>query len=226
MGGAYVPAPTSREGWLAGSYVPPDRLAARTALKLGAGCLLAGIVLMGLGSRTVGPLLVVGGILLLAMGGGILIMSHTAGEAAGRLVGATALPSGATTPAPKGYSAIEALAARGEYRRAAEAYEREIAGDRTDAEACVRLAELLLHHLDDAEGAAVRYREARERTADARRRQFITFRLVDIYRDHLHEAGRAIVELRRFLDSFPDAPQAAGARAELARLLAERHGAS
>ncbi len=223
MGGAYVPAPTSREGWLAGSHVPPDRLAARTALMVGAGFLVGGVVLTGLGSSRLGPLVLVGGVLLLAMGGGILLMSHTAGEAVARLLGATALPSGATTPPPKAYSAIEALVVRGEYGRAAEAYARAIAADAADVDARVRLAELLLHHLGDAEGAATRYREARERTPDPRRRQFITFRLVDIYRDHLHERGRAIVELRRFLDAFPSAPQAAGARAELARLLAEHH---
>jgi len=206
-----------------GSHVPPDRLAARTALTLGAGFLAVGLVLTGLGSGRLGPLLLMGGVLLLAMGGGILLMSHTAGEAAARLLGGTALPSGATTPPPKAYSAIEALVVRGEYGRAADAYEREIDADPADVEARIRLAELLLKHLDDAEGAATRYREARDRTSDERRRQFIAFRLVDIYRDHLHAPGRAIVELRRFLDSFPSAPQATGARAELTRLLAEHH---
>lgn len=204
-------------------YQEPDRFAAWNMLKL------AGIVFgLGVLVRAMHAVPMVGGALMLAglvfavSAAGIALIGGTAGSGLAHLFTQMYGASGATTPAPKLYSAIEALVARGEYAQAADAYVRETMADSGDVEACLRLAELRLRHLHDPEGAAAAYRDARDRCTDERRAQFIAFRLVDIYRDRLGDPGRAIVELRRFLDSFPNARQAAGARAELERLMAVR----
>jgi hypothetical protein len=47
-------------------------------------------------------------------------------------------------------------------------------------------------------------------------------RLIDLYLGPLQDPGRATVELRRLVERFPDTPDAAGARAALERLRAER----
>jgi hypothetical protein len=196
-------------------------VAARALLLAGTALVVVGVVgfvIPGLGAIL--TFAVPGGLLLLAIAVGVLVLGRTAGEGLGRTLGALYGGSGASTPARKGYSAIEALEARGAYTDAAAAYRAEIARDPADWEARVRLAELMLRHLDDPRAAVDLYREARTRVADEGRRIGLTLRLVDLYRDALHDRGRAVVELRRLIDTHPRSPHVAGARVELARLLA------
>ena len=49
----------------------------------------------------------------------------------------------------------------------------------------------------------------------------VTLRRVDIQRDRLKDRGRAIVELRRLVDTYPTSRHTSGARSELARLLSQ-----
>jgi hypothetical protein len=201
----------------------PDRVAVRYLLLVGG--LFVAIGLVGQlipGLAGILGMFLPGGLLLVLIAGGVFVVSRTAGEGLGRLVGHLYAPDGVSTPPTKAYSAIEALEARGAYADAAAAYDAAIARSPTDWETRVRLAELSLRRLDDPARAAALYGEARSLVTDERRAIALALRLVDIYRDRLHDRGRAIVELRRLIDTHPDSPLVAGARAELSRLIAQR----
>lgn len=190
--------------------------------------LIAGIVLGGGLLLTVVGLGIVGKLLMLA-GGALLVlgvvlfvvMRGLAMPAANALLTFLGFQSGSSTPLAKGYSHIEALTAQGRYREAAAAYRREIASDSKDVEARIQLAQLLLKHLDDPAGAATCYREVRDLVPDEARTIGYSLRLVDLYRTRLAAPGRALVELRRLIDRFPESPQVVGARRELQELLDE-----
>ncbi len=185
-------------------------------------------------------IVLIGGALLWAIGVGMGALFVLAGAALGVLVVVlfvvlklVAAPStnallallggqsGSSTPAPKGYSAIETLVVQGRYKDAVSAYRREIQSDPSDVEARSRLAQLLLDHLDDSAGAARLLAEARDLTRHEPRKIGYALRLVDLYRSRLKDRGKALVELRRLVDTFPDSPHTAGARSELAQLLEE-----
>jgi tetratricopeptide (TPR) repeat protein len=202
-------------------YLPPDQRAVRTLLVVGALLIATGMAGSLLGLSGFFGYFVPGGLLLLAMALGVFVVSRTAGEALARLLTSMYGASGDSTPPPKAYSAIETLVARGAYAEAAAAYRAEIARDPADGESRVRLAELLLSRLGQPAEAASLYAQARDLARDESRRIALSLRLVDIHRDCLHDRGRVIVELRRLVDTHASSPHAVGARAELARLLAQ-----
>jgi hypothetical protein len=205
------------------SYDLPDRVAVRYLLLVGGLFVALGLVGQLIpGIRSFLVLFLPGGLLLVLIAGGVFVVSRTAGEGLSRLIGNLYGPGGSSTPPSKAYSAIEALEARGAYADAAAAYAAEIARAPADWETRVRLAELSLRRLDDPARAATLYTEARGLVTDERRASALALRLVDIYRDRLHDRGRAIVELRRLIDTYPGSPLVRGARAELARLLAQQ----
>lgn len=198
--------------------LPPDQRAVRTLLVAGVILIATGVAGSAIGLGAFFGLFAPGGVLLLLVALGVFVVSRTAGDALARLLTGA---SGDSTPPPKAYSAIETLVARGAYADAAAAYRGEIARDPADGEARVRLAELLLARLDQPVEAAALYAQARDLARDENRRIALSLRLVDIHRDRLRDRGRAIVELRRLVDTHAGSPHAAGARAELARLLAQ-----
>ena len=200
----------------------PDNLAVRY-LGLIAGIVLGGgLLLTVVGLGIVGKLLMLAGGALLVLGVVLfVVMRGLAMPAANALLTFLGFQSGSSTPRAKGYSHIEALTAQGRYREAAAAYRREIASDSKDVEARIQLAQLLLKHLDDPAGAATCYREVRDLVPDEARTIGYSLRLVDLYRTRLAAPGRALVELRRLIDRFPESPQVVGARRELQELLDE-----
>ena len=115
--------------------------------------------------------------------------------------------------------------AQGRYQDAAVAYRREIAANPSDIEARSRLAQLLIDCLEDFTAPARYLKEAREVTTNDRQKMGYSLRLVDLYRDRLDDRGKAMVELRRFIDTFPDSPHIAGVRRELSELLVEMKAA-
>jgi tetratricopeptide (TPR) repeat protein len=144
-----------------------------------------------------------------------MLMSELAGDAAGRLH----TPSGASTPVKRGYSRAEALVAGGHYAEAALVYEVAVAEDPEDAEPYIRLARLFRDAMDQPEEAASWFKRARhEASIGTRQELVVTQELIELY---LHKAGspqRALPELARLIDRFPESPAAAAARAELAQL--------
>ncbi len=130
------------------------------------------------------------------------------------------LPSGDSTPSVNEHSNIQALAAKGAYREAAEAYREVIAAEPQDVVACEQLTQLALRELKDYELALFALREAEQRAPDARRRAGYALLAANVYRDNLKDYGKTMVELRRILARYPDIPNANALRSEIDELKA------
>jgi tetratricopeptide (TPR) repeat protein len=167
-------------------------------------------------------------LLLVAVGAGWFVLGgyalmyfgviNPAGDAIGRIL----VPSGSSTPPVKPLSHIEAMVARGDYARAAEAYRNEIETDPLDVVSCERLGRLALTELKDPQLALVALREGEKRVAEPKRKLGFALQVAGVYRDHLNDDGRALVELRRVLETYPDVPNAAAIRSEIEELKARR----
>ena len=131
---------------------------------------------------------------------------------------ADALQSVGLIRAGGGYSTIETLVARGHLAEAAEAYRERAQQPADRVEATVRRAALLAGPLGQPETALVELQALREHrlTADADLRVGVA--LVDVYERRLAEPGRAMVELRRLIDLYPDRRATLRLRRELAIL--------
>ena len=131
-------------------------------------------------------------------------------------------PTGDSTPGDKPLSHIEAMVARGDYAGAADAYEREIQTDPADFWSCERLAMLARTQLKDPERAVRSLHRAEQRVPEPRRRAGYALLALGVLRDDLRDAGRAIVEVRRILATYPGVPNADALRRELDQLKTER----
>lgn len=140
------------------------------------------------------------------------------GDAIGRIL----VPTGSSTPSVAQHSNIETMVVRGEYAKAAEAYRGVIEGNRADLVACEKLGQLAMRQLKDFDTAIWAYRQAEERSTEPRRRLGYAIIVAGIYRDNVGDMGKAVVELRKILERYPDAPNADRLRAELDELKA-RH---
>lgn len=148
---------------------------------------------------------------LLAVGGGLISTIH--------------LPSSASRPAGAGYSKAEAMAARGLFEEAVHLYEEAAGADPADPEPCVRLAHLHRDETGDLEAAARWFREARRRegTGDDLDRQ-ISRELIELHRSQMDDPRRAMPELARFAERFPEDPWTERVRDELRQLKEEMDG--
>ncbi len=199
----------------------PESVAVRYTALWALIVLIGGALLWAIGVG-MGALFVLAGAVLGVVAGVLfVVLKLVAAPSTNALLALLGGQSGSSTPAPKGYSAIETLVVQGRYKDAVSAYRREIQSDPSDVEARSRLAQLLLDHLDDSAGAARLLAEARDLTRHEPRKIGYALRLVDLYRSRLKDRGKALVELRRLVDTFPDSPHTAGARSELAQLLEE-----
>lgn len=128
-------------------------------------------------------------------------------------------PDGGSTPSVNQHSNIETMEVRGEYRKAAAAYKNVIESSPDDVVACEKLGQLALRELKDYELAIWAYRQADRRRAGQPARQLgYAMLIAGIYRDNIGDAGKTMVELRRTLERFPNAPNTAQLRAELEEL--------
>jgi tetratricopeptide (TPR) repeat protein len=159
-----------------------------------------------------------------ALGWGIVLLygvvEGTLLERFGRFFAAATMPSGDATPSVNQHSNIATLVARGRYAEAAEAYRAVIAAEPGDVVACEQLGQLALSHLKDYELAWFAAREGEKRAPEARRRAGFALLAVNICRDNLKDNGRALVELRRILATYPDVPNAARLRSEIEEIKA------
>jgi tetratricopeptide (TPR) repeat protein len=149
------------------------------------------------------------------------LASRTAGGLAARYTGLR----GSTTPPRREYSAAQALAARGLYREAVDAYEVAAAESEGDPEPYLAVARILRDHLRDFEASAGWFRRAR-RDAHLTRGQelLVAQELVELYTTRLGEPGRAIPELARIVQLEPNGPQGQAAARRLAELRSEGEG--
>ncbi len=126
-------------------------------------------------------------------------------------------------PATSGLSAIEAMAARGRYAEAAEAYLARSHDPRVATEAMIRRASLLAEALGVPGSAARELTLFRDgRTLTPGEDLWIGRTLVDLYDGPLKRPGRAMVELRRLLDRYPRSAEAPRLRIMLESLREER----
>lgn len=146
-----------------------------------------------------------------------LVRATTFDRGAGA-VGRILVPSGDSTPSVAQHSDIETMVMRGRLREAAEAYRSRIAADPQDIVACEKLGQLALRELKEFELAVFAYREAEKRSGEPRRRLGYALLVAGIYRDNVRDNGRTMVELRKILERYPDAPNAAQLRQELDEL--------
>lgn len=149
------------------------------------------------------------------------------GAGAGAVAKAVTLPSGKTTPYEEQFSYQASLEARGDVPAALESWEALIA-ERPEAVAPrMRAAELYATRGANPQRAAELFKEIRAIPGvSARDAVYAASRLVDLYDGRLNDPGRALVELRRIIETHPGTPVAQHAREALprlkARLMAER----
>jgi len=141
---------------------------------------------------------------------------------------ARALPSvGLFRDAPK-FAAEESLVQQGHADAAAEAYRQHAENPKVRAKALARRAEVLAGPLKQP-ALAVAELEALQRDADrlAPYDDYVVgMTLANLYETHLHDRGKAMGELRRLLDRYPETRQARFIRIRLANLRDDHFGAT
>jgi hypothetical protein len=124
-----------------------------------------------------------------------------------------------------GYSAIEALVARGDYKAAAEGYQERAQEPADRVEATLRRAALLAGALGQPETAAAELANLRDTARlGANDRLRVGLALVELYEERLVDPGSAMSELRRLIDQHPSGRHLRRLRAELADLKRQRFG--
>ncbi len=184
------------------------------------------IVFWGLGLPGA-PILFTATVAAWAVFGIYLLIDRLVIRPAGTFAGHLLMPSGASTPGAKPISHIQAMEARGDLAKAAEAYRAEIAADPKDVVSCEQLGQLALRRLRDYDLAAWAYREA-ERRADAPARKFgYGLLAASICRDQLKDLPRTVAELKRLVQQYPNAPRVDALKAEIdelrIRIIEEKH---
>jgi hypothetical protein len=121
-----------------------------------------------------------------------------------------------------GYSAIEALAARGHSQAAVDAYAERARNPGERVEATLRRAALLAGALAQPESAAVELEGLRSHRLSSREDFQVGLALVDLYEHHLDDPGRGMAELRRLIDRYPTSRGARRLRSALSALKSQR----
>lgn len=167
----------------------------------------------------------------------LLVVAIALGFAAGTALGRAALGASGTTaqqvylPGARGtyvpqYSHIDALEARGNYAGAVDAWEKVAIAEPRNPWPLVRAGELYLRTLKEPALALERFTLAR--SVDGIKGEvemYASQKIIDLYLGPLDDPGRALVELRRFVERHAGTREAELARAALARLKVERREA-
>lgn len=120
---------------------------------------------------------------------------------------------GSSTPYKEQYSREQALVMLGRVDDALASFEAIIRDDPGAVAARIRAAELYDRERGNVQRAAELFREAqRIESCSTGERVYIAHRLVDLYTGPLNQPGKALVELRRLIEQFPDHPAASQAR--------------
>jgi len=140
-------------------------------------------------------------------------------EGSGSVAGTVYHPSGRSTPVKHEYSYPESLAARGRYEEATVAYEAAVSEFPEDPEPYLRIARLYRDKLKQYEQSVFWFKRARNDSEISKGQELLaTQEIIEIYRTKLGTPTRAIPELARILERFPDDQSADRARDELTRL--------
>jgi hypothetical protein len=158
-----------------------------------------------------------GGLIVsLILGAVTYVMTAKLSDGAGAVAQSFIQPSGNSTPYEQTFSYQEAMAARGDVPGALESYEAIISEQPLATAPRLRAAEHYARGNRNPVRAAELFREVRitpgVTTRDA---LYSTSRLVDLYDGPLADPGRALVELRRIIEQYPQSRAATQAREAL-----------
>ena len=141
---------------------------------------------------------------------------------AGQVIARIVAPSGSTTPYERTFSYQQALAIKGDVAGALESYEAVIAESPNEIEAHVQAAELYASNANPTRAIEL-FRAVRAiPMLSAARAIYVSNRLIDLYLGPASNDGRALVELRRLIELYPDSDTARRAREALGKLKAKR----
>lgn len=132
-------------------------------------------------------------------------------------------PDGQSTPYQHDFSQIEAFVVRGELEAAAELWEEAIAERPGDVEVRVRAGDFFAGPVGRPARALELFREVQRLPAPPERHLYVGQRIVDLYLGPLPDKGRAIVELRKIVERWPNSAAARYGRDAIVRLKAELH---
>lgn len=203
-----------------------DRLGPDAGLVIKAGSyglLVAGIIVAAVPLAAGGGVSGIGMLLTaaIALVAGVIVSlaGYLFGRASGRAFGVFVAPSGASTPYRREYSYQQSLAIRGHVGEALASYEELIAASPDDIEVRLQAAALYVQQGSNVARAEALYREARAiPSLQSSQDVFIAQRLIDLHLGALATPKRALVELRRLIERYPDSDIATRARETLARL--------
>lgn len=140
-------------------------------------------------------------------------------EAAGKMSGTLYHPSGSSTPHKREYSMAASLAIRGEFAKAAAAYELAISEYPEDPEPYLCLARLLRDELGRHEEAARWFKRARSDSKISDGQALLASReLIELYTVQLGEPAKAAPELARLAEKYAGTPEGDWARDALAEV--------
>jgi hypothetical protein len=142
-------------------------------------------------------------------------VSSMAGGAASSLY----TPSGDSTAYTPTFSHIDTLVIRGDFDGAATAWDVAILENPTNPGVIVKAADFHLRERKDPATALSLYQRARQlNTGGDDLRRYVQQKIVDMYLGPLNDEGRALSELRRLIDGFPESREAEAAREALAAI--------
>jgi hypothetical protein len=118
-----------------------------------------------------------------------------------------------------GYSHIEAIEIKGDIAGALVAWEQVIVETPDALHARISAAELHTRKANNHARAAELYRSVQvHANAPDETKRYVTQRLIDLYLGPLNDEGRALVELRRVANRWPDSPEGKGALQAIANI--------
>ena len=140
-------------------------------------------------------------------------------EATGKMSGQLYNPSGSSTPHKREYSMAASLAIRGEYAKAAAAYELAISEYPDDPEPYLCLARLLRDDMGRYEEAARWFKRARYEAQISDGQALLASReMIELYTVQLGQPAKAAPELARLAEKYEGTPEGNWARDELAEV--------
>lgn len=156
-----------------------------------------------------------------AVGSLVTFMALKFASGSGAVMKAFTLPSGNSTPYEEQFSYQESMIARGDVDGALESFEAIIAECPDSVNVRLKAAEHYAARRRNPKRAAELFVEARKIAGvTSRDAIYATSRLIDLYDGPLDEPGRALVEMRRVIEQYPDSAVAKHARAALPSLKA------
>lgn len=190
----------------------------------GAGLIFTAL-LQGKGYIPANPLVTILGVVFFFHLGAFI--ARTVGKLSGGAASSLYTPSGDSTAYTPTFSHIDTLVMRGDLEGAATAWEVAVLENPTNAGVIVKSADFHLRERRDPAAALPLYQRARQlNTGGEDLRRYVQQKIVDLYLGPLNDEGRAMAELRRLIDAFPQSREAEAAREALAAIKAKREPAS